>query len=120
MPNAATMIIPLEPKYRGVVRLPVALLKFSKHPKTARMLKDLILSDEGKDIFLSHAYAVDSVPTDENGFVADGGKATDQLMTWLVNAARAIKDDSFLANDETVGPLIKEVVRQRKTIRAGS
>ena len=113
-------IIPLEPKYRGVVRLPVAILKFAKHPREAQMLKDLILSDEGKEIFLSHAYAVGHIPTDADGFVADGGKSTDQLMTWLVNAARALKDPTFPANEETVGPLIKEVVRQKKTRRAGT
>jgi len=79
-------IIPLEPKYRGVVRLPVAILKFAKHRREAQMLKDLILSDEGKEIFLSHAYAVGRIPTDADGFVADGGKSTDQLMRWLVNA----------------------------------
>jgi len=113
-------IIPLEPSYRGVVRLPVAVLKFSKQPRLAQMLKDLILSDEGKAIFLSHAYAVGHIGRDADGFEADGGKATDQLMTWLVNAAKAMKDEAFEANSATVGPLIKEVVRQRKTVRAGN
>ena len=113
-------IIPLEPKYRGVIRLPVATLKFAKHPDEARLLKGLILSDEGKAIFQSHAYAVGQIPRDADGFEADGGKATDALMAWLVKAAEAVKDESVEAAHETVGPLLKEVVRQRKTTRAGS
>jgi molybdate transport system substrate-binding protein len=113
-------IIPIEPRYRGVVRLPVATLTFSKHPEEARMLRDLILSHEGKQIFLSHAYAVGQIPRDEQGFAADGGRATQQLMTWLVNAAKVVKDESLEANEEAVGPLIKEVKRQRKTTRAGT
>jgi len=113
-------IIPLEPKYRGVVRLPVAVLRFARYPREAQMLKDLILSAESQEIFLSHAYAVGEVPRDRDGFEADDGQATDQLMTWLVDAARAVKDESFEANRDTVGPLIKEVVRQRKTKRAGN
>ena len=113
-------IIPLEPKYRGVVRLPVAVLKFARHPKEAQLLKDLILSDEGKEIFLSHAYAIGKIPRDDSGFAADEGQATEQLMTWLVNAARALKDESFAADAASVGALIKEVTRQRKTTRAGS
>lgn len=112
--------IPLEPQYRGIIRLPVAVLKFAKHPSEAQLLKDLILSDEGKEIFLSHAYAVGRVPRDEDGFTTDGGKTTDQLMAWLVNAARALKDEAFVADAQSVGPLIKEVNRQRKTTRAGS
>ena len=113
-------IIPLEPKYRGVIRLPVATLKFARHPKEAKMLKGLILSKDGQEIFQSHAYAIGQIPRDEQGFEADGGKATDQLMAWLVNAAKAVKDDKFEATRENVGPLMKEVVRQRKTTRAGS
>jgi molybdate transport system substrate-binding protein len=113
-------IIPLEPQYRGAIRLPVAVLDFAKHRQTAQMLKDLILSPEGKAIFASHAYAVDLVPTDEEGFVTDGGVSTDQLMDWLVRAAAVVKDDSAEASVAEVGPLIKEVVRQRKTIRAGT
>jgi molybdate transport system substrate-binding protein len=112
--------IPLAPEYRGVVRLPVAVLRFAKHKREADMLKSLILSDEGKDIFLSHAYAVGTIPRDADGFENDGGKATDALMEWLVNAARAVKDESYEANTDTVGPLMKEVVRQRRTTRAGS
>ena len=113
-------VIPLEPKYRGVICLPVATLRFAKHPTEARLLKDLILSDEGKAIFQSHAYAVGQVPHDEQGFEADGGKATDPLMTWLANAARAVKDESAETDPAAVGPLTKEVTRQRKTTRSGS
>ncbi len=113
-------IIPLEPKYRGVVRLPVAVLKFAKHPREAQLLKDLILSEEGKEIFLSHAYAVGNILRDADGFEADEGQATEKLMGWLVNAARAVKDEAFVADAASVGPLIKEVNRQRKTTRAGT
>jgi molybdate transport system substrate-binding protein len=113
-------IIPLEPKYRGVVRLPVALLKFARHPTEAQALKDLILSDEGEEIFLSHAYAIGSIPRDGEGFEADAGQATEKLMGWLVNAARALKDEAFVADATSVGPLIKEVRRQRQTTRAGN
>ena len=124
-PNAVlylrdTEVIPIEPKYRGVVRLPVACLEFAKHRREARMLKKLILSEEGRAIFLSHAYAVGRMPTDKHGFATDGGRATDPLMTWLVNAAKALKDESFEANRDTVGPLIEEVIRQRRTVRAGT
>ena len=112
--------IPLESKYRGVIRLPVALLKFTKHRKEAQMLKDLILSTEGAEIFLSHAYAVGSIPHDEKGFVTDEGATTDQLMNWLVRAADALKGDPSKVSEEAVGPLIKEVIRQSKTVRAGS
>ena len=113
-------IIPLAPRYRGIIRLPVGILNFAKHPKEAQLLKDLILSDEGKTIFLSHAYAVGDPPRDDDGFEADDGRATDPLMTWLVNAARAVKDESYQADAQTVGPILKEVVRQRKTLRAGN
>ena len=60
------------------------------------------------------------MPSDAEGFESDGGKATEPLMTWLVNAAKAVKDEGFEATAESVGPLMKEVVRQRKTTRAGS
>ncbi|NQT87748.1 substrate-binding domain-containing protein [bacterium] len=113
-------VVPLAPEYRGVVRLPVAVLRFARHAREAEMLKSLILSDDGKEIFQSHAYAVGSIPRDGDGFANDGGKATDPLMRSLVNAARAVKDESFEANADTVGALMKEVVRQRRTTRAGS
>ena len=113
-------IIPLEPRYRGAIRLPVALLSFSEHRDTAEMLKDLILSPEGKAIFASHAYAVDRVPTDSEGFVTDAGASTDQLMDWLIRAASMVKDESVEVDFAEVGPLAEEVIRQRKTVRAGS
>jgi molybdate transport system substrate-binding protein len=113
-------IIPIEPKFRGAIRLPVALLRFSKHRETSQNLKNLILSDEGKEIFMSHAYATGIIPTDEQGFVADEGETTDRLMTWLANAACAVKDESFDPDAYDIGPLGKEVIRQRKTIRPGN
>jgi molybdate transport system substrate-binding protein len=113
-------IVPLEPAYRGVIRLPVALLTFSKNPAAARRLKRLILSQEGQRIFASHAYAVGTIPADSEGFLREGDRSTDALMRWLVNAAAAVKDPSRKAGREQVGPLGGEILRQRKTIRPGS
>jgi molybdate transport system substrate-binding protein len=113
-------IIPLETKYRGVIRLPVAVMTFSKNPREARLLKDFIFSDTGRAIFLSHAYAVGAVGRDQDGYVPADDTSTDQLMQWLVNAAAIVKEPSRKATYEEVGPLMVEVVRQRKTIRAGN
>jgi len=112
-------IIPIEPKYRGFVRLPVAVLTFARYPELARELKQFILSDEGKAIFRSHAYVADPGPLDAEGFCADGGKATEDDCRWLVQAARVCKDETLPVNVETCGHLIKEVIRQRQTNRAG-
>jgi len=112
-------IIPLEPKYRGFVKLPVAVTTFSKHPDIARQLKEFILSDEGKAIFRSHAYVTDPGPLDDEGFCTDGGRASEDDCRWLVAAARAVKDRSMPVSEETVGPLVGEVLRQRMTRRAG-
>jgi hypothetical protein len=78
------------------------------------------LLNDVKEVFLSHAAAVGNIPRVAEGLENDGGKATDALMSWLVNAARAVKDESLEANTDTVGPLMKEAVRQRRTTRAGS
>jgi len=111
-------IIPIEYKYRGIVRLPVGILKFARYKNEARELMNFILSDEGRHIFHKHAYTVNKViPVDKNGFCLDG--TTDKDMGYLVNAAKAVKDESFPVNTETVGDLIDEVMRQRKTTRAG-
>jgi molybdate transport system substrate-binding protein len=108
-------IVPIEPKYRGLVRLPVAVLKFSKQPQLARKLKAFILSAEGRDIFRSHAYGIDVGPKDADGFCADNGKATAEDMKWLVEAARVAKDPSIPVSRDTVGHLVKDVTRQRET-----
>jgi molybdate transport system substrate-binding protein len=113
-------IIPLEPKYRGVIRLPVAVMTFSKYPREAQLLKDFILSDSGRAIFLSHAYAAGKIGRDVEGYLAESDTSTDQLMRWLVNAAAVVKNPSGKASPEEVGPLMGEVVRQQKTIRAGN
>lgn len=113
-------IIPLEPRYRGVIRLPVAVLSFSKHSETAALLKRFILSDTGRNVFLSHAYAVGSINRDKEGYLMENDTSTDQLMRWLVNAAAIVKDPSGKASPEKVGPLMGEVIRQQKTIRAGN
>lgn len=113
-------VIPLEPKYRGVIRLPVAVMTFSKNPREAELLKRFILSDTGQAIFRSHAYAVGKVGRDSEGYLAEGDTSTDLLMQQLINAAAIVKDPSREANPEEVGPLMVEVVRQRKTIRAGN
>ena len=111
-------IIPIEHKYRGIIRVPVGVLKFARHKKATRQLMDYILSDEGRAIFRKHAYAVNPViPVDEQGFCLDG--TTDQDMTYLVNAAKAVKHDTFPVTEKTVGDLMEEVLRQKKTIRAG-
>lgn len=112
-------IIPIEPKYRGFVRLPVAVLKFTKHPKLARELKEFILSEEGEKIFRSHAYVTRPGPLDEQGFCLDGGKASAEDCAWLVKAAEVCKDESMPVNAETCGHLLGEVQRQRRTRRAG-
>ena len=113
-------IVPLEPHYRGIIRLPVALLSFSRNAKKAQLLKNLILSSEGQQIFRSHAYAVGNIARDEKGFLQAEDPATDQLMRWLVKAASAVKDPSLQLSQKELGPLIGEVIRQRKTIRSGS
>lgn len=69
---------------------------------------------------MSHAYAVGNIERDADGFEADGGQATEKLMAWLANAAKAVKNETFAADAASVGPLIKEVNRQRKTTRAGN
>ncbi len=112
-------IIPIEHTYRGIINLPVATLKFARFKKEAEALKSFILSDEGKKIFHKHAYCIDlQVPVDEQGFALDG--STDADMQYLVNAARAVKDPGYPVTAETVGDLVEEVERQRKTERAGS
>ncbi|HOP46164.1 MAG TPA: molybdate ABC transporter substrate-binding protein [Desulfobacteraceae bacterium] len=111
-------IIPIEQQYRGIIRLPVGVLKFARYKEEAQQLMDYILSDEGRAIFHKHAYAINPViPVDKNGFCLDG--TTDKDMEYLVNAAKAVKDESFPVNKDTVGDLIEEVERQKKTVRAG-
>ena len=112
-------VIPIEPRLRGFVRLPVATLTFAKHPELARELKQFILSDEGEAIFRSHAYVADPGPLDAEGFCTDGGKASEADCKWLVQAAKVCKDERLPVNVESCGHLIKEVIRQRKTKRAG-
>ena len=111
-------IIPIEQKYRGIIKLPVGVLNFARYKEEAHKLMDFILSNEGRTIFHKHAYAINPViPVDKQGFCLDG--TTDNDMEYLVNAAKAVKDDSFPVNKETVGHLVGEVLRQKKTIRAG-
>lgn len=111
-------IIPIEHKYRGIIRLPVGVLKFARYREEAQKLMDFILSEEGRAIFHKHAYAINPViPVDKQSFCLDG--TTDQDMEYLVNAAKAVKDKSFPVTKETIGDLAEEVLRQKKTIRAG-
>ncbi len=95
-------IIPMDPKYRGLISLPVGILKFSKYPKEAKRLKDFILSNEGRNIFHSYAYCIDTSRVEED-------------MRWLVEAAKVAKDPSIPITEETSGHLVKEVKRQRET-----
>ncbi len=112
-------IIPIEHQYRGIIRLPVATLNFARFKEEAEQLKAFILSDQGRQIFHKHAYAINpNIPVDDQGFALDG--TTDKDMEYLVNAAKAVKDESYPVNADTVGDLIEEVERQRKTTRAGS
>jgi len=110
-------IIPMEPRYRGIIRLPVATLKFSQNPEAARALKEFVLSDEGKRIFRSHALLTKPGLVDAEGFCADGGRASDPDLQCLVRAAEVAKDDSIPATEESCGHLVKEVQRQRAAVR---
>jgi len=111
-------IIPIEHKYRGIIKLPVGILKFARYRDEAQKLMDFILSEEGRAIFHTHAYAVNpNIPVDKQGFCLDG--TTDQDMEYLVNAAKAVKDKSFPVTKEIIGDLSGEVLRQKKTTRAG-
>lgn len=93
-------IIPIEPKYGGLIPLPVGILKFTKHYNEAKLLKNFILSNEGKKIFHSHAYCINP-------------EQAEQDLRWLVEAAKVAKDPSIPVTKETVGSLVKEVKRQR-------
>jgi molybdate transport system substrate-binding protein len=93
-------IIPIDPKYRGLVRLPVGILEFSKYPEDANKLKEFIMSDEGKNIFHSHAYCINPEKVEED-------------LKWIQEAAKVAKDPSAVISEKTVGPLVKEVTRQR-------
>jgi molybdate transport system substrate-binding protein len=95
-------ILPIDPHYRGIISLPVGILKFSKYPKEARRLKDFILSEEVKTIFHDHAYCIDTSKVDED-------------IQWLMKAAKVAKDPSIPVTEETTGYLTKEVTRQRET-----
>jgi molybdate transport system substrate-binding protein len=111
-------IIPIEHKYRGIIRLPLGVLKFARYREEAQKLMDFILSEEGRAIFHKHAYAINPViPVDEQSFCLDG--TTDQDMEYLVNAAKAVKDESFPVTKETIGDLAEEISRQKKSVRAG-
>ena len=111
-------IIPIEHQYRGIIRLPVGVLKFARYKKEAQKLMAFILSGEGRKIFHRHAYAINPViPVDKDGFCLDA--TTDKDMEYLVNSAIAVKDASFPVTNETVGDFIGEVERQKKTKRAG-
>lgn len=107
-----TEVVPLPPRYRGGVRLPVAVLSCASQPEQAESLKAFVLSAEGKAAFRRHAYAVEVGPTDHEGFLLGPGPS-DRLMQQLVAAARAVKDPSIPLAEAGVGPLQGEVIRQR-------
>ncbi len=112
-------IIPIERKYRGAIRVPVATLTFSRFPREADLLKKFILSEQGKTIFHTHAYSINPfIPTDDQGFCLDG--STDKDMQYLINAAEIVKSEPDTIDKEKVGPLFNEVQRQLKTNRSGS
>lgn len=113
-------IIPIEPQYRGFVRLPVAVLKHSVDFDAAEKLKSLILSRRGADIFRSHAYVTNPGPIDREGFCLDEGKASAKDCRFLLNAARAVKDSTLPIGSDAIGMLGNEVLRQRKTEHPGA
>jgi molybdate transport system substrate-binding protein len=94
-------ILPVEPEYRFVVKLPIVILKFSKNPKEAGVLKKFILSGEGKAIFYDHAYCIDP---------ANAGADIE----WLVKAREAVVDPSIPVTEKTVGPFVREIERLRR------
>jgi len=93
-------IVPLEPHYREIIRIPVAVLTFSKYPKEAKAFKEFILSDKGKTIFHNHAYCIDPDKVDD-------------AIKWLAGASRAVEDPSIPVTEETVGPFVERVKRLR-------
>ena len=107
-------IIPLAPKYRGVVSLPVAVLNFARLPSLANKMKAFILSGIGQEVFRKHAYATKIGDVDKDGF-CNGKGPTDQLMHWLTEAADVVKQKNLQVTDKTVGPFVDEVLRQRAT-----
>ena len=107
-------IIPIAPKYRGVISLPVAVLKFARFPSLAKEMKAFILSDLGKKVFRKHAYATEVGDVDSDGFCIGNGP-TDQLMHWLKEAAAVVKQQNLEVTEKTVGPFVDEVMRQRAT-----
>jgi hypothetical protein len=84
------------------------------------LLKEFMLSDQGRNAFLGHAYAVGQIKQDKEGFLTAGDASTDRLMEWLASAAAIVKDPSRKATTEEVGPLLGEVIRQQRTIHAGN
>lgn len=113
-------IIPIEPRCRGFVRLPVAVLKHSVDFEAAEKLKTLILSKRGADIFRSHAYVTNPGPLDKQGFCLDKGQASAEDCRFLLNAARAVKDSTLPIGTDAIGMLENEVLRQRKTKHPGA
>ena len=105
-------ILPIAPKYRGIIPLPIAVLNVSKQPELAQILKSFILSPTGKAVFRSHAYAIETGQVDENGFCIGNGP-TDEMLHWLVQAAKVVKDPKIKVSKTTVGPFVNEVLRQR-------
>jgi len=95
-------IIPMPREHRGVVRLPVGQLNFSRYSSEAQKLKQFILSDEAKQIFHSYAYCIDTTKVDED-------------IEWLIKAAAVAKDPRAPITEQTAGHLVKEVSRQRKS-----
>ncbi|MBN1596162.1 substrate-binding domain-containing protein, partial [candidate division FCPU426 bacterium] len=105
-------ILPVETEYRGLVKLPVAVLRYAAAPAMARDLKAFLLSDEGKAVFRSHAYTVDPDPVDAEGFCLSGEK-TNREIQWMQAGIRACRDKTLPVHEQTVGPLVEEVLRQR-------
>jgi molybdate transport system substrate-binding protein len=94
-------VIPMPADVRAEVPLPVVVLTDSKDKPLARAMQQFVLSDEGRECFHHHAYVLDLAKADED-------------IDWLVKAAQVAKDPSIPISEETCGPLVGEVTRQRR------
>lgn len=109
-------IIPIEREFRALIKLPVGIVSYTTHPETAMELKNFILSSEGKAAFQRHAYTVFPDRMDADGFCLSGDK-TDRELRWMIQAVKACRDKTMTVDEDTVGPLVGEVLRQRQRRR---
>ncbi|MBN2498511.1 MAG: substrate-binding domain-containing protein [Deltaproteobacteria bacterium] len=94
-------IAALPERERGLIPLPVSVLRFSRHPRLAADLKRFLLSEEARALFHEHAYVVDPAQADSD-------------VDWLIKAAAVAKNPDSPISPATVGHLVGEVRRQRR------